>query len=110
LREPELLRSPKATVVKGCDPIETSDAARLCPQFFCQKALLDAQLVPRSTRFEVTVQRKSKDSELIGGVLTGGAELKGNFACILSGDLVTGKTILSSDDLETLAAAPEWSL
>lgn len=110
LREPELLRSPKATVVKGCDPIETTEAARLCPQFFCQKALLDAQLVPRSTRFEVTIQRKSNDAELIGGTLIGGAEPNGNFACVLSGGIVTGKRILSSSDLETLSAAPEWSL
>lgn len=43
LREPELLRSPRAVVVKGCDPIESEQAARLCPQLFCQKSLLDAR-------------------------------------------------------------------
>ncbi|WP_161828992.1 hypothetical protein, partial [Steroidobacter agaridevorans] len=37
LEEPELLRSKKMVVVKGCDPIEGEDAARICPQLFCQK-------------------------------------------------------------------------
>ena len=46
LREPELLRSAKAIVVKGCDPIESAEAQQLCPQLFCQKFLLDGRAVP----------------------------------------------------------------
>ncbi len=110
LGEPELLRSPRTAVVKGCDPIDTPEAARLCPQFFCQKALLDSALVPRSARFDVTIQRKSNDIELIGGVLTQGTEPNQSFACVLKGGAVTDKKTLSSGDLDTLAAAPEWSL
>lgn len=109
LGEPELLRSPKAAVVKGCDPIETPEAARLCPQFFCQKALLDAAIVPRSARFEVTVQRRANDTELVGGVLTAGSEPNQHFACVLAAGSVTDKKILSAHDLDALAAAPEWS-
>lgn len=110
LGEPELLRSPKTAVVKGCNPIETPEAARLCPQFFCQKALLDSGLVPRSARFDVTIQRRSNETELIGGVLTAGAESDQRFACVLERGVVAAKRILSSGDLDALAAAPEWSL
>jgi hypothetical protein len=54
LQEPELLRSPKVIVVKGCEPMESEEAMRLCPELFCQKALLDGKYVPISTRFQVT--------------------------------------------------------
>lgn len=110
LGEPELLRSPKAAVVKGCDPIETPEAAQLCPQFFCQKALLDSELVPRSARFEVTIQRSSNETELIGGVLTAGTDSEQRFACVLERGVVTAKKMLSAGDLDALAAASEWSL
>ena len=89
LREPELLRSPKAVVVKGCNPIETPEALRLCHQLFCEKALLDSKIVPRNARFEVTVQKKAGAAELIGGVVIGRSEADRLFACVLDRGTVT---------------------
>ncbi len=110
LREPELLRSPKAVVVKGCNPIETPEALRLCHQLFCEKALLDSKIVPRNARFEVTVQKKAGAAELIGGVVIGRSEADRHFACVLDHGTVKSKAIVTPTELESLTAANEWSL
>jgi hypothetical protein len=114
LSEPELLRSKKAVVVKGCDPIEGEDAARLCPQLFCQKYLLDTKAVALRYRFEVTVDQRSGAQHLIGGTAKPFIAGKANypdlhFACALeNGKVVTGRTL---DDAELKAlAAGEQSL
>jgi hypothetical protein len=110
LGEPELLRSPKAAVVKGCESIETPDAAKLCPQFFCQKALLDANTVPRSSKFQITVQRRSDKAELVGGVITAGPATNRHFACMLENNVVKRHAVLSAEELQALpAASGEWS-
>jgi len=68
LQEPGLLRSTKATVVKGCDSPTAGDAARRCPALFCQKALLDTKLLPSNAGFAVTVDRDEANGEhLIAG-------------------------------------------
>ena len=85
LREPELLRSAKAVVVKGCDPIESDEAQQLCPQLFCQKFLLDARVLPLRSRVQRDGRHASAGNEqLIGGVVqTGAADSDQRFACIL---------------------------
>ena len=109
LSEPELLRSKKAVVVKGCDPIENEDAARLCPQLFCQKYLLDTKAVALRYRFEVTVDQRSATEHLIGGVAKPYVAGKGNypdvnFACALqSGKVVAGRP-LDAAELQALVA------
>ena len=110
LREPELLRSPKAVVVKGCDRLETPEAVRVCPQLLCQKALLESNEVARSTRFEVTLQRKANATELIGGNVLADTEANRHFACVLENGVIKTKGIVSSAELDALAAASEWSL
>src|SRR5262245_12088181 len=67
LREPALLRSAKATAVKGCDSLDSADAARLCPALFCEKSLIDRALVDRRTRFDVTLNRHDPQRRLIAG-------------------------------------------
>ena len=109
LGEPELLRSKKAVVVKGCDPIESEDAARICPQLFCQKYLLDSKAVALRYRFDVTVDRRSRTQHVIGGVAKPFIAGKGNhpdvnFACVLEhGKVVSGRTV-DAAELQALAA------
>lgn len=109
LSEPELLRSKKAVVVKGCDPIENEAAARVCPQLFCQKYLLDTKAVALRYRFEVTVDQHSGAEHLIGGVAKPFVAGKGNypdrhFACVLENEkVVTGRTV-DAIELRALAA------
>jgi len=97
LSEPELLRSKKAVIVKGCDPIEDENAARVCPQLFCQKYLLDAKAVPLRYRFEVTTDQRSGAEHVIGGIAKPFVPRKGNedpvlnFTCQLTdGKVVSG--------------------
>jgi len=110
LREPGLLRSPKTIVVKGCDRLDTPKAAQVCPQLFCQKALLESNEVARSARFEITLRRKANAAELIGGNVLTDAGTSRHFACVLENSVVKFKKIVTSTDLESLAAGSEWSL
>lgn len=111
LSEPELLRSKKAVIVKGCDPIEGEDAARLCPQLFCQKFLLDTRAVELKYRFTVTVDRHSGSEHLIGGtarpfiVKDPAPEL--TFACVLEGPEVLAGRVITAAELESLADDPD---
>ena len=112
LREPELLRSAKAIVVKGCDPIESSQAGQLCPQLYCQKFLLDGRSVPLRSVFKVTVDTKAGNEHLIGGVVqTGSADNDQRFVCVLRDQKVAEGRVVDGEHLETLATQPaNWSL
>jgi hypothetical protein len=103
LREPELLRSPKAVVVKGCNPIESDDAVRLCPQLICQKALLDARIFPLRAQFEITVDRRTPSRQLIGGVVRENASEAGRFACVVENNKATSARAVDPEDLDALA-------
>lgn len=112
LGEPELLRSKKAVVVKGCDPIENEDAARICPQLFCQKYLLDTKAVSLRYRFEVTVDQRSGAEHLIGGfakpfIAGKGNDPEVNFACLLESGKVTAGRTVDAAELKALAAGEQ---
>ena len=113
LREPELLRSAKAVVVKGCDPIESTEAQRLCPQLFCQKFMLEGRGLPLRSVFKVTVDARAGSEHLIGGVVQTGssADSDRRFACILRDHKVADGQVVDGAHLEALAAQPaNWSL
>ncbi len=104
LSEPELLRSKKAVVVKGCDPIEDENAARICPQLFCQKHLLDTRVFELRYRFDVTIDQRSRQEHLIGGVAKPFVAKPGdgperNFLCVLEGSRVVSSRALSAEEL-----------
>lgn len=112
LREPELLRSSKAVVVKGCDPIETHDAERMCPHLFCQKALLDAKLAPLRSSFEITADRQASPQRLVAGNISAGASAEPlHFACVIENSKVIAARLVSPADIAALAAQNgAWSL
>ena len=112
LREPELLRSAKVILVKGCDPMESAQARQLCPQLYCQKFLLEGRRLPLRSVFKVTVDTTSGSEHLIGGVVqTGAADSDQRFACILRDVKVTSGQLIDGAHLEALAAQPaNWSL
>lgn len=114
LEEPELLRSKKMVVVKGCDPIEGEDAARICPQLFCQKHLLDTKAFELRYRFVVTVDERDGGEHLIGGtakpfVAKPGDGPERTFVCLLEGNEVLASRALSADALHALVEDGEWS-
>ena len=112
LRQPELLRSAKAVIVKGCDPIESPDAMRLCPQLFCQKFLLDARQLPLRAAFDVTIDRRSDQEHLIGGRIGAQhSQSEQRFACILRDNKVAAGRLLDAARLDALSAQTAgWSL
>lgn len=115
LSEPELLRSKKAVIVKGCEPLEGEgeDAARLCPQLFCQKFLLDTRAFELRYRFDVTVDKRSGAEHLIGGVARPFVARPGDgparsFACVLEGKQVVAGWALADAELAELAEQDSW--
>jgi hypothetical protein len=112
LREPELLRSAKSVLVKGCDPLESADAVRLCPQLFCQKFLLDGRMLPPRAVFKVTVDTKSGNEHLIGGLIgTAPTRSEPHFACVLRDNKVLAGRVLDAAGLDALSVQPAgWSL
>lgn len=113
LSEPELLRSKKAVIVKGCDPIEGEDAARLCPQLFCQKFLLDTRAFELRYRFNVTVDKRAGTEHLIGGVANPFVAKPGDgparsFACVLEGNKVISGRAIPDTELPQLAEQNSW--
>ena len=112
LREPELLRSAKVILVKGCDPMESAQARQLCPQLYCQKFLLEGRRLPLRSVFKVTVDTTAGSERLISGVVqTGSADNEKRFACVLRDVKVTSGQLIDGAHLEALAAQPaNWSL
>jgi hypothetical protein len=112
LREPELLRSTKAILEKGCDPIESAQAQQVCPQLFCQKFLLEKRGLPLRSVFNVTVDTRAENEHLIGGIVqTGAADTDQRFACVLRDHKIVDGRIVEGAHLEALAAQPaNWSL
>ena len=107
LRAPELLRSPKAVVVKGCDPIESDDARRMCPQLFCQKALLDARLLPPQSSFTTTIDQRARTQQLIGGFARVASSEPASFACVLERGKILSARVIDEAELEALASGPD---
>jgi len=110
LRKPELLRTQKVFVVKGCEPMESDEARRVCPHLYCEKALLESKAVDRSAQFQVTVDRTASTLQLVGGRARGGTT-EASFACVLANRKIIGVRLLEAAELESLAAQDgNWSL
>ena len=112
LREPQLLRSEKSIVVKGCESLDSAQAQTRCPQLFCQKSLLDERSVPLRSVFRVTVDTRAGNEHLIGGtVQTNSGDSTRRFACLLRDHKVTAAQLVDGAQLEALAAQPaSWTL
>jgi hypothetical protein len=94
LNEPGLLRTDKAAVVKGCDSLDSKEAREQCPSFFCQKALIDAKIMPLNGHFELTLDESYEDNErLIEGRVTQGQQVI-DVACELKGTKVTDASVI----------------
>jgi hypothetical protein len=114
LKQPELLRSPKAIVVKGCDPAPDDAAGKLCPQLYCQKAILDAKVVPLRSRFSVTIDKTHAGppgTHLVAGLARLGDGGEQPFACLLDRHKVMASNAITPQQLEELAQqSGDWKL
>lgn len=99
LKEPGLLRTDKAIVVKGCESLDDhADARRLCPQLLCQKAVLDRKLVPRDAQFTMNVEEDVEGQRFVGGTVAATGQA---FECIMAGLKVLDAGLI--EDSETAA-------
>ena len=90
--------------MKGCDTLDAHpDAPRLCPQFQCEKALIDRKLADLRSQFKITVDRIYENERLIGGELVGTDRY---FACTMERLKVSGAWLLTAGELSELA--DEW--
>ncbi|MET0659381.1 MAG: hypothetical protein ABW110_14630 [Steroidobacteraceae bacterium] len=109
LKEPGLLRSQKAAVLKGCEVLTDAEIRQACVPLFCQKALLDAKLVPWDARFKLQLQRPSAaDAQF--DVVTGQVDTlapPGSFACVVHGSQVPVRRMVTADQLEELIRAAD---
>ena len=97
LKEPALLRTAKTVAVKGCGSIDDhKDAARLCPQFLCQKALIDRKLVALDTQFSMTTDQTSEGQRIVGGYVAATGQA---FECSVSGLKVTDAQLINATEI-----------
>ena len=107
LKQPELLRTAKVVVVKGCDSTTSAEAMQSCPPLYCQKALLESKAVPLKTRFTVTVDKNDAKTRVIGGRIDDGR----SFACLLDGNKVTASRLVTDKELSDIDSRPDnWTL
>jgi len=103
LQKPALLRSAKTVIVKGCESLDSAETREQCPALFCQKALLDAKLVPRPAHFEVTTKQARNDGWLIAGTAKApSASAPLNFSCEVIGTQVARAVLVDPADQQNL--------
>lgn len=104
LKDPGLLRSEKAAVLKGCDDLNDSDIRHACVPLLCEKALLDAKLVPWNARFDVRTHRASDadiDFDIVGGTVDATSKPRMNsFGCLLEGNHVKLRDVFDPEALQ----------
>lgn len=99
LQEPGLLRTAKSVAVKGCGSVdEHRDAARLCPQFLCQKALIDRKLVPVNSRFDMAPSEGPHPQPRVRGTIVATGQ---SFECSLAQFQVTDARVIEPARVDT---------
>ena len=98
LKEPGLLRTEKPTVVKGCDSLDSDEAMQQCPALFCQKALLDARVVPLQAVFQMQIDARTDDGQRLLAGIARTNDVTHYVACELSGSKVSGTWRLESQE------------
>ena len=96
LSEPGLLRTERAIIVKGCESLDKhADASRLCPQFLCQKAVIDRKLVPRDAHFTMDVDEAVEGQRFVGGTVNATGQA---FECIMAGLKILDAGLIEDND------------
>jgi hypothetical protein len=87
LREPGLIRTAQGIAVKGCASLdEHPDAAKLCPAFLCQKALVDRKLARVEDRIEIAQDTGVGAQRTLTGRFV---DDERRFTCLIAGVTVT---------------------
>ena len=103
LKEPGLLRSAKATVVKGCDAMNDPETQQLCPPLLCQKALIDSRVLPYQSEFRIDVDETRGAMRLIAGTADAG-----HFLCVTQAKKVLLARTSNAAEIEAARGSDDW--
>jgi hypothetical protein len=103
LKEPGLLRSAKATVVKGCDVMNDPQSQQLCPPLLCQKALIDSRVLPYQSEFRIDVDEARGALRLIAGSADAG-----QFLCVTRAKEVLLARTSDAAEIEAARDSEDW--
>ncbi len=102
LKEPALLRSANAVVVKGCE--DPSQNAK-CDALLCEKSLLDRKLVAPRAFFAVNLERSNATDKVVGGRVMASLNAPPQFfACVLRAHKIIDVNIVSESELTNLGS------
>lgn len=114
MREPGLLSADRNPIlkgaIKGCETLNTAETRSVCPQLFCQRAVIEARLVSHKSRFAVTVDKYTGEgTRLIGGAVSDRDpdDPDARFLCLLSDDRVVAVKVMDLEEFNDLAAHPK---
>lgn len=111
-RVPAAMDGASASVIRGCESLDSDETRAVCPQLFCQQAVILTKKVPYKSRFAVTVDKEDGRRRLIGGDVSDQAptDPTASFACVLEGARVIHVAVSDRASLEEIAAKPGgWS-
>lgn len=114
LSDPGNLRAQTSTAaIKGCELLDNDETRAVCPQLFCQQAVIQTKQVSYKSRFAVTVDREEGGKRLIGGNVSNKAptDPSAAFICVLENTRIVAVKVTSRAGLEELAAqSGDWRL
>lgn len=106
LGTPDLQRTPSAATIKGCELLDNEETRAVCPQLFCQKAVIDTKRVSYKSRFAVTVDKEDGTVRLIGGDVSNKAptDPTSSFACLVRGTRIVAVRVTDRAGLREIAS------
>lgn len=113
LGDPGTLRAEPNTQIRGCELLDNDESRAVCPQLFCQRAVIQTKQVSYKSRFAVTVDREEGGKRLIGGNVSNKAptDPSAAFICVLENTRIVAVKVTSRAGLEELAAqSGDWRL
>src|SRR5687767_9053451 len=113
LGDPGTLRAETNSEIRGCELLDNDESRAVCPQLFCQRAVIQTKQVSYKSRFAVTVDREEGGKRLIGGSVSNKAptDPSAAFICVLENTRIVAVKVTSRAGLEELAAqSGDWRL
>lgn len=113
LREPGMLSADSRTVIKGCEVLDNEETRAVCPQLFCQQAVIETRQVSHKSRFAVTVDKQAEGKRYIGGNVSGKdpSDPAASFMCVIEDARIVNVKVTNRAGLAALAARPvdDWA-
>lgn len=113
LGDPGVLRAASNSEIKGCELLNNDETRAVCPQLFCQRAVIDTKQVSYKSRFAVTIDKEDGTVRLIGGDVSNKAptDPTSSFACLVKGTRIVAVRVTDRAGLEEIASQQGgWTL